>query len=163
MKAKFNLDQFANVNTCTEAQRALLTFVPGRDRFGKPASIAIFPQGAIAEGEWAIALCRTGQASPADDECAKVLGLSAHEIASLQIEYRMDSQGINNKGDRELYRAGVIEGYQKIGEKIEYKRGPKWDEYQAAIAAAEDIDDIGSEDEVDESEDETTFDEDTDE
>tara|TARA_R110002110_G_scaffold394788_1_gene609049 strand:- start:658 stop:1125 length:468 start_codon:yes stop_codon:yes gene_type:complete len=153
MKAKFNLDQFANASTCTEAQRELLAFVPGRDRYGKPASIAIFPAGAIAEGAWALSLCRTGQASPADDECAKALGLSAHEIASLQIDYQMDTLGIKDKGDRELYRSGVITGYQKHGEKIEYKHGPKWDEYQAAIAAAEDIDDdIGLSDEPDEDE-----------
>ena len=153
MKAKFNLDQFANASTCTEAQRELLAFVPGRDRYGKPASIAIFPAGAIAEGAWALSLCRTGQASPADDECAKALGLSAHEIASLQVDYEMTNKGINDKDDRELYRAGVIEGYVKHGEKIEYKHGPKWDEYQAAIAAAEDIDDdIGLSDEPDEDE-----------
>jgi hypothetical protein len=40
-----------------------------------------------------------------------------------------------------LYRAGVIAGYKKVGDKVEVIHGPNWKAYQAAIAEAEELDD----------------------
>lgn len=130
MKCKLVLDQFCDLSKVTEANRSKVKFIPGRG--GK--AVAIFPAGTEFEGDMAIGLCRTGQASPSDDECAKELGLSAAQIESLQLEYRMDSLGINRKEDRELYRAGVITGYDKD---LNYIHGPNWEAYQAAIEESE--------------------------
>lgn len=139
MKAKLNLDQFADVSKVTEENRSKLKFKPGKTSDGKPVSIAYFPEGAIFENEMALQLCRTGQATPADDECAVALGLSTSDIQSLRVEYKMTNLGINKKEDRELYRAGVILGYDK---NLNYIHGPNWDEYQAALQAVEDEEDI---------------------
>jgi len=46
----------------------------------------------------------------------------------------MDTLGINSEADRELYRAGVITGYDKELKPIP---GPNWDAYQAAKAESE--------------------------
>jgi hypothetical protein len=67
MKAKLNLDQFADVSKVTEENRSKLKFKPGKRADGTPVPIAYFPEGAIFENELGLQLCRTGQASPADD------------------------------------------------------------------------------------------------
>jgi hypothetical protein len=141
MKARLSLDQFADASKCNEAQQKLLSFKAGRNAAGKTVPVPYFPAGSVFEGDQAIALCRTGQAVPADDECAEALGLSEEKIAALQVDYKMTSLGINDKGDRELYRAGVIAGYKKVGDKVEVIHGPNWKAYQAAIAEAEELDD----------------------
>lgn len=130
MKCRLVLDQFCDLSKVTEENRPKVKFIPAKN--GK--AVAIYPAGTEFEGDMAIGLCRTGQASPIDDECAKELGLSEAQIASLQIEYRMDSLGINRKEDRELYRAGVITGYDKD---LNYIPGPNWEAYQQAIEASE--------------------------
>lgn len=136
MKAALVLDQFADLSAVTEEQREKLAFRPGY----KGKAEAVFPAGTIFEGEQALMLCRTGQATPVDDECAKEVGLTSRQLISLQLGYKMDSLGINRKEDRELYRAGVITGYD---EDMNYIHGPKWGEYQAAkVTAATASDDI---------------------
>lgn len=139
MKARLNLDQFADITKVTEANRDKLKFKPGRSSAGGPVSIAYYPQGTEFEGDMALFLCRTGQASPSDDECAKALNLTQEQIESLRVEYTMNTLGINRKEDRALYRAGVILGYD---EKLQYIKGPKWDEYQAAKEQASKLEDI---------------------
>lgn len=124
MKAALVIDQFADVSTLTETQQAMITW---KTVYKKPE--AIFPAGTVFEGDDAIRMCKTGQAMPVDDECAKACGLSAAQLASLQVGYKMDTLGINRKEDRELYRAGVILGYDN---KLNYIHGPNWEAYQAA-------------------------------
>tara|TARA_R110000823_G_scaffold34844_2_gene96763 strand:- start:523 stop:951 length:429 start_codon:yes stop_codon:yes gene_type:complete len=140
MQAKLLLDQWANAKGIAEDLRLQLKFKPGKDRNGEPVAIPYFPAGTIFTGPQALFICRTGQAEPADDECANSLGMSPEKQKALQTEYMMDSMGIR-EDDRELFRAGVITGYDKAGKTIEYKRGPNWDAYQAAKAEAEELED----------------------
>ena len=125
MKAKLVTDHFADMSTMTEEQRTNVRFAKMED--GK--RVAIYAKGTEFEGEHALALCRNGQAAPSDDECIQALGMSAEQLASLQINYRMDDLGIQKPEDRELFRAGVIAGYGKGGV---YLPGPNWDAYQEA-------------------------------
>lgn len=140
MKAKLLLDQWANPANASEELKAQLKFKAGRDRDNKPTAIAYYPAGTVFTGPQAVFLCRTGQAAPADDECAKAVGLSDEKQKILQTEYLMDSLGIR-EDDRELFRAGVITGYVKGGKTLEYERGPNWDSYMAAKQQAEEIED----------------------
>lgn len=124
MKAALVLDQFADVSALTPEQAKLIVW---KTIYKKPE--AVFPAGTVFEGDDALRMCGTGQAMPIDDECAQACGLSAAQLASLQVGYKMDTLGINRKEDRELYRAGVILGYDKD---LKYIHGPNWDAYQAA-------------------------------
>lgn len=133
MKAALVLDQFADISALTESQQALIIWraVKGRQE-------AIFPIGTIFEGDDALRLCKTGQAQPFDDECAEACGMNAQQLASAQLEYKMNSLGINRREDRELFRAGVIAGYDG---NLNYIPGPNWGKYQQAkkqIAKQED-------------------------
>ena len=134
MKARLSLDQYCDITKVTPELQPLVSWVPGKDSAGKPTLVAMYLEGCIFEGDIALQLCRTGQAAPADEECALALGKSAAELARLQIEYKMNAMGINNKDDRELYRAGVIAGYEKDGT---YKPGPNWAKYKEAQAKLE--------------------------
>jgi hypothetical protein len=125
MKAALALDQFADTSALTEKQRTQIAF--RRNRLGTMEMI--FPAGTIFEGDDAVRMCRIGQAVPADAECADAVGMSKDKLASVQVKYRMNVLGINNKEDRELYEAGVILGYD---DKLEYLHGPNWDAYQLA-------------------------------
>lgn len=98
-----------------------------------------YPKGSEFAGEQAVALCKRGQAAPADDECAQAVGYTESQMASVQINYKMDSLGINDKDDRDLYRAGVILGYKPDKS---YIPGPNWDAYQAALAEVDEEEDI---------------------
>ena len=124
MKAKLALQQYADVSALTETLQGKLQWITeGGNR------VAVFPAGTEFEGTQAIRLCRTGQASPSDDECANAVGMTETQLESLQLGYKMDTLGINSKEDRELYRAGVILGYSKDKE---YIPGPNWDAYHEA-------------------------------
>jgi len=125
MKSRLKLDQWVDASALTEQQKSLVKFKtsPGS------APVPYFPEGTIFEGRQAVLLCRTGQAEPIDEECADACGMSADQLASKQVEYKMDTLGISDVGDRELYRVDVILGYNKDGEKI---HGPNWQAYQDA-------------------------------
>jgi len=125
MKAALVLDQFADTSMLTDEQRTQIKFKP----MGKGKMEAVFPAGTIFEGDDAIRMCKTGQAAPHDEECAKEVGMSEVKLKSLQLEYKMNTLGINNKNDRELFRAGVISGYDS---KLEYIHGPNWNAYNEA-------------------------------
>lgn len=134
MKSALVLDQFADVTKVTEEMRPFLTFVPGH----KGKLDAIFPKGTMFSGPQAVALCRTGQAAPVDDECAKELNWTPERLKAQQDEYQMNVLGINRPEDRELWRAGVIAGYDK---NLQYIPGPNWAKYQKAkegVAKSED-------------------------
>ena len=126
MKSKLVLDKWANPKGLSDDMRKQLKF-----QAGKTGPVPYFPKGTVYSGPEALFRCQTGQAEPADDECAEALGLSPEKQKALQTEYLMDSLGIR-EDDRELFRQGVIEGYVKDGDKVEYKRGPNWDAYQKA-------------------------------
>lgn len=126
MQAKLNLDQYADLATVPDELQSKIGFkMEGGKR------VAYYPSGTSFEGDLALQLCRTGQASPSDDECAAALGMSAEQVAAKAVEYRMDVLGINSANDRQLYRAGVILGYD---DKLAYIPGPNWEKYQAALA-----------------------------
>jgi hypothetical protein len=55
--------------------------------------------------------------------------MTPQELEVLRIDYEMNAKGINDKGDRELYRAGVIVGYNSD---LSYQPGPNWHKYHAA-------------------------------
>ena len=139
MKAALVLDQFADTSMLTDEQRAQIKFKPaGKDGNGKTVFDAVFPAGTIFDGDDAVRMCRTGQAAPYDEDCAKEVGMSEAKLKSLQIEYKMNTLGINNKNDRELFRAGVIAGYDS---KLDYIPGPNWDAYNKAKTEAENKED----------------------
>ena len=125
MKARLLLDQFADISKVTDKMRDMI-----RPKMHCGKMDWIFPEGTIFEGEQALFMCRTGQCEPADDECMDALNLSETRRAEIQTNYKMSSLGINSPEDRELYRAGVITGYD---DKLNYIHGPNWDAYQKAI------------------------------
>lgn len=136
MKAKLVVTHEADMSTMSEEMKVKVRFAK-KDSSGKP--VAIFPAGTEFEGEHALALCRNGQASPSDQECADALGLSESQMQALQVGYKMDTLGIHKPEDRDLYRAGVISGFDKNGN---YKPGVNWDEYnkaKTAVAAGDEI------------------------
>ena len=135
MKSKLRLDQFADLSTLPDHLRGKIKFKPGVTPGGKTVAVAYFPAGTEFEGPQALALCRTGQAQPADDECATALNMTDAQRLSMQVEYDMDNKGINKPEDRTLYRAGVILGYD---EKLNYIHGPNWEAYQAALTPDKD-------------------------
>ena len=124
MQAALVLDQFADVAALSESQQAQIEW-----RVVKGKREAVFPVGTIFEGDDAIRLCRTGQAKPHDEECATAIGMTAQQLATVQLDYRMNVLGINRREDRELFRAGVIAGYD---DRLNYIPGPNWDKYQQA-------------------------------
>jgi hypothetical protein len=134
MKARLVLEQFVNPKTLPAYLHGQILNRFGKDHTGKVVAIPYLPAGTIFEGEQAALMCRTGQCSPADDECSVAAGLSDDQIAKQQIEYKMNTLGINNENDRELYRAGVITGYDKDLKPIPE---PNWNAYQAAKAESE--------------------------
>ncbi len=134
MRAKLHLDQFCDITQVTPELQALVSWIPGRNSAGESVTIPIYKAGTIFEGPICLQLCKTGQAGPADDECAEAIGKTPQEIEVLRIEYQMNALGVNSKGDRDLFRAGVIVGYN---DDLSYKPGPKWDEYHAAKRAIE--------------------------
>jgi hypothetical protein len=126
MKARLLLDQWADVTKLTDELR------------GKVVPVAVgkiidwkFPEGTIFEGPQALFMCKTGQCEPMDDECMEALDIPDARRHAIQLNYKMSSLGINDKGDRELYRAGVIEGYD--GD-LKYIPGKNWDAYMKAKA-----------------------------
>ena len=138
MRSTLSIDQFCNPAGLPEYLRQQVKWKPGKTADGKPAAIPYLPAGTIFEADQALLRCRTKQAIPCDDECFEALGWSESQIAAAKLDYEMNVVGINNKEDRELYRAGVIVGYNKDGS---YKRGPAWDAYHEALAAAAQVDD----------------------
>lgn len=138
MKARLNLDQFADMTTMTPEQRKLMKWSPKKVR-DRTVPEAYFPKGTIFEGDQALALCKTGQASPADEECATALGWPEDRIKAQQVEYEMNALGLDDDDDRTLYRAGVIKG---VGPNKEYIHGENWDAYHAGLKQAEETEEV---------------------
>jgi hypothetical protein len=104
----------------------------------------VIPAGTIVEGDEALCRVSTGQAEPADEECAAACGMSVDQLRVRQRASLMEDQGIRSKKDRELFMANVIEGYAEgtTDEKPVYIPGPKWQAFQDAKAAADKESDI---------------------
>ena len=137
MKSRLVLEQFVNPKNAPAYLQSQIQIRFGRDTHGKVVPIHYLQAGTIFEGEQAVFMCKTGQCSPADDECAAAVGMTSDQIAAQQVEYKMNTLGINSDADRELYRAGVITGYDKDLKPIP---GPNWEAYQAAKADSLDED-----------------------
>lgn len=132
MKAVLHLDQDADLTTITPEYQAKLAFRKERGKM-----VAYFPKGCEFEGEHAIALVGTGQASPSDDECAVACGMTPEQIKAKRINYAADAAGVRGTKDREMFLAGAILGYAEgtTDEKPIYIKGPNWDAWQAAEQA----------------------------
>ena len=138
MKAKFTIEQDANYVTCPEEYKSSLRLAK-RENNGVEVLVWTWPVDAVVSGDLAIQIVMNGQGIPIDEECRKACGLDDAELAHRQLEYEMTNKGIHNKEDREMYRDGVILGYDVKGN---YIPGPAWDEYQKAKKALEEKDDI---------------------
>jgi len=134
MKMRAINDLFVNDKTAPAWMREQIKYRFGKNQQGKTVPIPYLPAGSILQGEEYLFLCKKGAAAAADDETAAAIGMTPEQIAAQQIEYRMDTLGINSEADRELYRAGVITGYDKELKPIP---GPNWEAYQAAKAESE--------------------------
>ena len=146
MKAKLVLDQDCNPRNVPEHMKEFIAFRP-HPHLREKKMVPYFPAGTVFEGDQATFMCRTGQATPCDEECAAEIQMTKDQLELQQLEYKMSDLGINDEQDRELYRSGVIKGYRtkpgsKDGEQ-EYIPGENWEKYHAAVAeAAEDNEDI---------------------
>lgn len=96
-----------------------------------------WPAGTEYEIQNAAFFVRQGMAEPADDECRVACGMDPQQMQVVQHAYQRQARGILPK-DWEHFDAGYIVGYDEKGD---YLPGPKWDEYQAKLAAEEDSDD----------------------
>jgi hypothetical protein len=126
MKAKLVLDQGCNPQSAPAYLRDAIQFRVRSD--GKRS--AFYPKGTEFKGDQAVQLCRTGQATPSDEECAASVGISKIKLDNIQKNYEMESKGLVTDEDKELYLTGVITGF-KNGE---YIQGPRWQEYQDMIS-----------------------------
>lgn len=133
MKSALNLDQYADLASLPPAYQSKIKF---KTENGKP--VAYFPKGCEFDGEHALHLVKTGQASPIDEECAAACGMDANQLASKQMHYAAANVGIKGKKDLEMFLAGAITGYAPgtTDENPIYIHGPNWDAWQAAEAAA---------------------------
>lgn len=124
-------DEGCDPTSATPAQQKLFRWVvlPGRK-----APVCIYPKGTIFEGEQAVFLVQTGQASPVDDECREACGMSKEQMEAAQIGNVMNLLGINDEKHRELYAGGVFTGWDANGKMIP---GPNWDSYKAALKELE--------------------------
>ena len=71
MRSKLSLDQDADASQLTALHPPVLW---RKEKDG--ALSAYFPKGSEFTGAQALSLCQTGQATPADDECANALGMT---------------------------------------------------------------------------------------
>lgn len=121
-------DMHCDLSVVPDEYRSKVSFIARKKR-----AVPMYLKGTEFTGDHAIALVINGQATPTNDACALGCGMSAVEIAAQQVEYRMDALGIKKPEHRDLYRGGVITGYDRNGKKIP---GPNFDSWQKAQEAA---------------------------
>lgn len=131
------LDQWADPDSCPEYLRPAIKFRMMNVRGQGPRPVPYFAAGTEYRGDDAVRIVLTGQGCPTNDACREASGLTDSQITAKQLEYEMNAKGINDPGDRELYKAGVIAGMNPDGTPIP---GPKWDEYQSALNSESDED-----------------------
>lgn len=127
MKATTVVELSIDMLAATKYQRSLVK----PKEFGGRVDYFI-PVGTEIEGDMALQCCRFFQAEPSDPECEDALGVEKATRERRQLRYKMHSLGINDKGDQELFAAGVILGYEP--KTLAYIPGPNWEAYQAANA-----------------------------
>lgn len=138
MKAKLVLDQDVHVAAAAE-KPGYVDKIRWVARKGYKRPVAIYPKGTEFDGDHALFLCSTGQAHPSDEECLKATGKTEPELRAIQAAYHLTQHGYNKQDDRDLALAGVILGYDEEGKPIP---GPNWAQYQSAVAADEQDDEI---------------------
>lgn len=108
-------------------------------RNGQYEMVTFFKKGALLEEKHAFRLVQQGCAVPADDACRQRARRTPQQMKEAQRAYERLHRGIH-PDDFDLYDKGYIVGYEPDGS---YKPGPKWDEYQALLAAeaAEELED----------------------
>lgn len=129
MRATLNLDQGCNPGTAPEYLKSAI-----RWRDARGVMEPYFPAGTAFDGEQAVFLCKTGQASPADEETANAVNMPPEVAKAVALKYEMADRGIM-PAHHELYAAGVMVGYNDDGT---MKPGPNWAAYQEALEEEED-------------------------
>ena len=138
-EAALVLDQWADVRTATAENVPKIEYKVVRVRGSSNAvPVPFYPKGTRFTGEMAVALVATGQAHPLNQECIEAAGLSADQLERQQLEYEMTAKGIDDPGERDLYRAGVIAGLNPDKTPI---KGPNWDKYHNALKSMSEEDD----------------------
>jgi hypothetical protein len=126
----------ANPKTCDPqyVEKLELEFRQGPG--GKIVAEWYWPAGLIVDGDKALSLVRYGLAEPIDQECAEACGMSADAVRVAIENQKMAQAGVHSKEDQELYRAGVIRGFQPDGKGgLKPIDGPNAEKYRAALAA----------------------------
>ena len=129
MRSTLNLDCDCNPEKAPEYLKASIRW---RDVRG--VMVPYYPKGTAFEGEQAVFLCQTGQASPADEETAKAVNMPPEVAKAVALKYEMADKGIL-PDHHDLYAAGVMVGYNDDGT---MKPGPNWAAYQEALDEEED-------------------------
>lgn len=147
MQCVFTMDMAVNPATMAESEKHKIRYRVGKSvalrDVKSQADIDVansrsqpepyFPAGTVYESPLAWKFCLNGEALPHDDECRKACGATDAELEQAQHCRRRLEAGIEPK-DWPLYDAGVITGYDSDEQPVP---GPKWDEYQAALRAAQ--------------------------
>jgi len=140
MKCRFTVDMDADASMVPEDQKSKLKWRAAKSRKGKGRLDPYFPSGTDYEHPMAPHFVEIGCAVPSDDECKAACGeISQAELDRRAQNYRADAAGIHDPMDRELFFAGVITGYEDVGNgKHAYIPGPNygaWDEARKQKAA----------------------------
>ncbi len=129
MKCVFvtNVDVNPASMPASEKSKIRFRFAPvGSDPTPKP--IPYFPANTEFEHPEAYKHCRTGTASPGDEECRVAANMTPEQLQAAQRLHRIAAAGILDS-DIELFDLEVITGYEMNGE---YKKGPNFDTYMTA-------------------------------
>lgn len=143
MKCEFVVPVDIDVSVLDDAHKSMVKWRKSQSRAtGKPKMEPYFPAGTVYDHPNAFHFVDVGCAIPADDECADAArAMTPEQRKKLEQNYRADAAGIHDAHDRELFFAGVIAGYEDIGNgQHAYKPGPNyaaWKEAQDAEATDE--------------------------
>lgn len=135
MKCKFIVDIDVDVSAMDDAHKPLIRWRTNETSrtTGRIKSVPYFPAGTIYDVSAAAYFCDVGCAVPADAECEAACNPMTPEARrKLEQQYQANALGINDPEDRELFYAGVIAGYEPVGEHLAYLPGPNWESWKAA-------------------------------
>lgn len=137
MKCRFIVDVDADISGVPESEKPKLKWRTSKNYVtGEPRPEPYFPAGTEYEHPGAAGLCDWGMAVPADAECeAAAKPMSPEQRADLELNYKAAALGIHDKKDVDLFKAGVIAGYESVEGQIAYKPGPNWAAYKAELDA----------------------------
>lgn len=134
MQCQFVVDVDVDVSTMAESEKAKVNWRQRTTRTGRKQKLAAyFKAGTVYEHPDAAHFVRVGCAIPFDAECkAACADISPDQLARLAKNYQADAAGILDEDDRELFFAGVIKGYEKVGDKTAYIPGPNYEAWKQA-------------------------------